>query len=132
MHAIPALSVFAGDEACTRRSSSSSIRPRVTAHADRSTASTVLVAGGGAAKLLAEAGACLASSFVGAGAEAIGSELLRRPKGRVIQACKSADVCLCLSLFCAHATKYCIIVHNSEENRTQRRDILAKVRGTKD
>ena len=42
----------------------------------------VLAVGGGAARLLAEAGSCLASSFAGAEAEAIGSELLRRPRGR--------------------------------------------------
>ena len=45
------------------------------APADRSTASVVLVAGGGTARLLAEAGSCLASSFAGAEAEGIRSEL---------------------------------------------------------
>ena len=89
-------------------------------------------ASGSTARLLTGAGGCTTSLLAGAEAEAIGSELLRRPKGRLIQACKSADVCLCLSLFSAHATKYCKIVHSSEENRTQRQDILAKVRGTKD
>ena len=52
------------------------------APADRSIVSAVLVVGGGTARLLAEAGSCLASSFAGAEAEAIGSELLRRPRGR--------------------------------------------------
>ena len=89
MHAIPAFSFFAGDEACRRRSSSSSSssssRPRIAAPADRSTASAVLAAGGGTARQLAEAGSCLASSFAGAEAEAIGSELLRRPRGRATQ-----------------------------------------------
>ena len=76
IHVIPAFSFFAGDEACTRRSSSSSSsRPRIAAPADRSIASAVLTAGGGTARLLAEAGSCLASSFAGAEAEATGSEL---------------------------------------------------------
>ena len=115
MHVIPAFSIFGGDEACTRPSSrSNSSKPRITAPADRSTASAVLAAGGGTARLLAEAGSCLASSCAGAEAESIGSELLRRPRGRAIQARQSADVGLCLSLFCAHTTKYCKIVQNSE------------------
>ena len=59
----------------------------------------VLAVGGGAARLLAEAGSCLASSFAGAEAEAIGSGLLRRPRGRAAQARQSADVCLSLYLF---------------------------------
>ena len=107
MHVIPAFSFFAGDEACTRRSSSSSSssRPRIAAPADRSTASAVLAAGGGIARLLVEAGSCLDSSFAGAEAEAIGSELLRRPRGRATQARQSADVCLSLSLSRAHTTK---------------------------
>ena len=101
MHVIPASSFLAGEEACTRRSSSSSStsRPRIAALADRSTASAVLAARGGAARLLAEAGSCLASSFAGAEAEAIGSGLLRRPRGRAAQARQSADVCLSLYLF---------------------------------
>ena len=126
---------FCRDEACTRRrrsSSSSSIRPRIAARADRSTASAVLAAGGGTARLLAEAGSCLASSFAGAEAEAIGSELLRRPRGRATQARQSADVCLSLSLFRAHTTKYCKNVRNTEKNRTQWYNVLGKVRGTKD
>ena len=97
MYVIPALSFFAGDEACTHRSSSSSSRPRIAAPADGSTASAVLAAGGGTARLLAEAGCCLASSFAGAEAEAIGSELLRRPRGRATQVRQSTDVCLSLS-----------------------------------
>ena len=56
----------------------------------------MLAARGGTARLIAEAGSCLASSFAGAEAEAIGSELLRRPRGRATQACRSADVCLSL------------------------------------
>ena len=128
---------FCRDEACTRRrrsSSSSSIRPRIAARADRSTASAVLAAGGGTARLLAEAGSCLASSFAGAEAEAIGSELLRRPRGRATQARQSADVCLSLSLFRAHM-HYKILQKTTKcrKNRTQWYDIiLGKVRGTKD
>ena len=102
MHVIPAISFFAGDESCTRRSSSSSSsssRPRIAAPADRSTASAVVAAGGGTARLPAEVGSCLANSFAGAKAEAIGSELLRRPKGRATQPRQSADVCLSLSLY---------------------------------
>ena len=89
-------------------------------------------AGGSTARLLAEAGSCLASSFAGAEAEPVGSELLRRPRGRATQARQSADACLCLSLFRAHTTKYCKIVHNSGKNGTQWYDFLAKVRATKD
>ena len=132
MHVIPAFIFFAGDEACTRRNSSSNRRPGMTAPADRSTASAVLAAGGGTARLLAEAGSCLASSCAGAEAESIGSELLRRPRGRAIQARQSADVGLCLSLFCAHTTKYCKKVQNTEKNGTTWYIILGKVRGTKD
>ena len=69
------------------------------APADRSIASAVIAAGGGTVRLLAEAGNCLASSFAGAEAEAIGSELLRRPRGRATRAGQSADVCLSLYLF---------------------------------
>ena len=90
----------------------------------------MLAAGGGTARLLADAGSCLASLFTGAEAEAIGSELLRRPRGRATQARQSADVCL--SLFVAHNTKYCKKVPNTEKNRTQWYDIIGKVRGTKD
>ena len=61
------------------------------APADRSIVSAVLVVGGGTARLLAEAGSSLASSFAGAEAEAIGSDLLRRPRGRAIKARQSAD-----------------------------------------
>ena len=134
MHVIPAFSVFAGDEACTRRSSSSSSssRPRITAPADRSTASAVLAAGGGTARLFAEAGSCLASSFARAEAQSVGSELLRRPRGSATQARQSADVCLCLFSFSRAHYKYCKIVQNSEEHRTQWYDIFAKVRGIKD
>ena len=105
MHVIPAISFFAGDESCTRRSSSSSSsssRPRIAAPADRSTASAVVAAGGGTARLPAEVGSCLANSFAGAKAEAIGSELLRRLRGRATQARQSADVCSSLSL-CSRA-----------------------------
>ena len=97
MHVTPAFIFYAGEEACTRRSSttsSSSSRPRIAAPADRSTASAVLAAGGGTARLLAEAGSCLASSFARAEAEAIGSELLRRPRGRATRARQSAEVCI--------------------------------------
>ena len=124
MHVIPAFSFFAGDEACTRRSSSSSSsssssRPRIAVPADRSTASAVLAARGVTAGLLAEAGSCLVSiSFAGAEAKAIGSELLRRHRGRATQARQSADVCLSLSLFRAHNTKYCKNVQNTE-NKTE-------------
>ena len=59
---------------------------RITALADRSTASAVLAAGGGTARLLAGAGSYTASSLGVAEAEVIGSELLRRPRGRVTQA----------------------------------------------
>ena len=98
MRVIPAFSFFAGDEACTRRSSSSS-RPRIAAPVDRSTASAVHATGSGTARLLAEDGSCLASLFAGAYAEAIGSEPLRRPRGSATQARQSADVWLPLSLF---------------------------------
>ena len=102
MHVIPAISFFAEEEACTRRSGSSSSGPRIVAPADRSTASAALDAGGGTARLLAEAESCLASSFAGAEAEAIGSELLRGPRGRATQARQSADGCFSLSLSRAH------------------------------
>ena len=119
MHVIPAFSFFAGDEACTRRSSSSSSssRPRIAAPADRSTASAVLAAEGGTARLLAKAGRCLASSFAGPEAEAIGSELLRRPRGRATHARKSADVRLSLHFFRAHTTKYCKITQKIEKKK---------------
>ena len=105
----PCAQLFAGEEACTRRSSSSSSsRPRIAAPADRSTASAVLSAGGGTARLLAEAGSCLDSSFAGAEAEAVGSELFASTRGRATQARQSANVYLSLRLFRAHTTKYCI------------------------
>ena len=129
MHVIPAISFFAEEEACTRRSGSSSSGPRIVAPADRSTASAALDAGGGTARLLAEAESCLASSFAGAEAEAIGSELLRRPRCRATQARQSADVCL--SLFRAHTTKYCK-KYQKWKKTGQWYDILGKVRGTKD
>ena len=66
----------------------------------------MLAAGGGTARLLVEAGGCLASSFPGAEAEAIGSELLRRPRGRAKQARQSAHACLFHYLFRAHTPKY--------------------------
>ena len=91
----------------------------------------MLAAGGGTVRLLAEAGSCFASLFAGVEAEAIGSELLRRPRGRPTQARQSADVCLSLDLFRAHTTKYCKKVQNMK-HRTQWYDILGKVRGTKD
>ena len=114
---------------------SSSSRPRVAAPADRSTASAVLAAGGGTARLLAEAGSCLASSFAGAESEAIGSELLRRPRGRATQALQNADVCAVLFIFFARtlqntAKRYKIPKY--KKNRTQWYDILGKERGTKD
>ena len=58
---------------------------RIAALAERSTASAVLAGGGGTARLLAGAGSYTASSLAGAEAEAIGSELLRRPRGRATQ-----------------------------------------------
>ena len=119
MHVTPAFSFFSGEEACTRRSSSTSSRPPIAAPADRSTATAVLAAGGDTARLLAGAGSCTAGSLAGAKAEAIGSELLRRPRGRATQARQSADVCLSRSPFRAHTTKYCKIVQNTEKNRTQ-------------
>ena len=77
MHVIPAFIDFAGDEACTRRSSSScsSSRLRITAFADRSTASAVLAAEGGTARLFAEAGSCFASPFARAEAKSVGSDI---------------------------------------------------------
>ena len=56
------------------------------------TPSAVLAVGGGKARLLAGAGSCTASSLAGAEAEAIGSELLRRRRGRATQARQRADV----------------------------------------
>ena len=110
MHVTTAFSFLAGEEACTRRSSSTSTgtstsRPRIAAPADRSTASAVLAARGGSVRLLAEAESCSARLFAGAEAEAIGSKLLRRPRGRTTPDRQSADVCLSLYLFRAH-TKY--------------------------
>ena len=122
MHVIPAFSIFGGDEACTRPSSrSNSSKPRITAPADRSTASAVLAAGGGTARLLAEAGSCLASSCAGAEAESIGSELLRRPRGRAIQARRSVDVSVSPYLFRAHTTKYRKKIQKIEHDITVRR-----------
>ena len=123
MHVIPAFSFFYGDDACKLRSSSSnsssSSRPRIATPADRSTASAVLAAGGGTARLLAEAGSCLASSFARKGAEAIGPELLRQPRGRATQARQSADVCLSIYLFRAYTTKYCKKKEKNRKNTTQ-------------
>ena len=92
MHVIPALSFFAGDQACTLRSSSSSSigsggsssgsRRRIAAPADRSTASAELAAGCGTTRIFAEARSCLGSSLAEAEAEVIGSELLRRLRAR--------------------------------------------------
>ena len=67
--------------------------------------SAMLAAGG--ARLHAGAGTCTAGSLAGAETEAIGSELLRRPRGREAQARQSADVCLSIPLFRAHNSKYC-------------------------
>ena len=129
MHVIPAFSFFAGDEACTRRSSSSSSsssssnsssRTRIAAPADRSTASAVLAAGGDTARRLAEAGSCSASSSAGAEAEAIGSDLLRRPRGRATQASQSADVCLSLYLVRAHHK----ILQKITRNREKQNEIV--------
>ena len=72
---------------------------RIAALAERSTASAVLAGGGGTARLLAGAGSYTASSLAGAEAEAIGSELLHRPRGRATQARQSADVRLSLLSF---------------------------------
>ena len=65
----------------------------------------MLAAGGGTARLLAGAGSCTASSLAGAEADAIGSEILRRPRGRATQARQSADVRVSLYLVRAHTTK---------------------------
>ena len=118
-------------EASTRRSSSSSTtsRPRILKDrgpADRSNPSAVLAAGDGTARLLAGAGSCTASSPARAEAEAIGSDLLRRPRGRATQARQSADVCLSLCLFRAHTTKYC------KENAKKRRKQNAMVRHSRE
>ena len=75
------------------------------ASADRSTASAVLAAGVGTARLLAKAGSCLAHWFAQADAEAIGLELLRRPRGRATQARQDPYVCLYLSLFRVYNTR---------------------------
>ena len=98
----------------------------IAAPADRSTASAVFAAGGGTARLLAGAGSCTASSLAGAEADAIGSELLRRPRGRATQARQSADVCLFLSLFRAHTTKI-LQKKTNLKNTAQGYDILGKV-----
>ena len=123
MHVTPAFSFFAGEEAWTRRSSSSrsssSSRPRIAAPADRFNASAVLAAGGGIARLLAEAGSCLASSFAGAEAEAIGqSYYCVDPGGKRHRHVKSPDVCLSLCLFRAHITKYCKKIQKIQKQNT--------------
>ena len=83
------------------------------------------------ARLLAEARSCLvSSSFAGAEAEAIGSDLLRRPRGRATHARHSEDVCLSLSLFRAHNTKYCKNVQNTE-NKTENKMIRHSRKSTR-
>ena len=72
---------------------------RIAAPTDRSTASAVLADGGGTARLLAGAGSCTASLLAGAEEEAIGSELLRRPRYRATHARQSVDVCFLFILF---------------------------------
>jgi hypothetical protein len=104
---------------------------RIAAPADRSTASVVLAAGGGTARLHAGAVGCTARSLAGAEAEAIGAELLGRPRGREISARQSADVCLSHSLKSKMLQKK-YKKQKKTENRTQSYDILGKVRGTKD
>ena len=91
----------------------------------------MLAARGVTARLLAEAGSCLASSFAGAEEEAIGSELLRRPRGRATQARQSADVCLSLSLFRAHTTKYCKKVQNAEKTEHNGTTFWEKYKGSR-
>ena len=99
------------------------------APADRSAASAVLAAGGGTAWLLARAGSCAATPRAGVEAEAIGSELLRRPRGKATQqARQSADVRLSLDLFRAHTTKYRKNKNKNRKTRTKSYDILGKVR----
>ena len=115
MHVIPAFSFSAGDEACARRSSTSSSRARIAAPADRSTASAALAARSGAARPLTEAGSCLARSSAEAEAEAIGSELLRRPRGRAIQARQRGDVSLSLYISGTHYK----ILHKSTNDRAE-------------
>ena len=84
-------------------------------------------AGGSTARLLARAGSCTASPLAGAEAEAIGSELLRRPRGRATQARQSADVCLSLYLARAHRK----ILQKEKEKKEQNKsyDILGKYEG---
>ena len=59
--------------------------------------SAMLAAGG--ARLHAGAGTCTAGSLAGAETEAIGSELLRRPRGRATQARQSAMSAFLFILF---------------------------------
>ena len=68
-------------------------RLRIVAPADRSIASAVVTAEAGTTRLLAEAQSCLGSSFTGAEADAIGSEILRRPRGRATQTHVKARMC---------------------------------------
>ena len=121
MHVTPAFNFFAGEEACTRRSTSSStssnIRPRIVAPADKFTASAVLAAGGGTARLPVEAGSCTASSFAGAEAEAIGSEVLRRPRGIGRHRHVKVRMCAFLFLFFARTLQNLSLIHISEPTR---------------
>ena len=87
---------------------------RIADPTDRSTSSAMLAAGGGTARLLAEAGSCIASPFAGAEAEAIGSELLGRPRGRATQARQSADVYLSLLSFSRAHHK---MLHNKKNEK---------------
>ena len=126
MHATPAFSFFAGEKACTRRSSSSSSsRPRIAAPADRSTASTVLAAGGGTARLLAEARSCTASSLTQA--EAIGAELFCVDPGVGRHSLVKARMCAILfHLFRGHTTKIFLKSTIQQKKRTQLYDISRK------
>ena len=130
MHVTPAFSFSAGEEACTRRSSSSSSRPRIAAPADRSNASAVLAAGGGAARLLAEAGSCLAISFAGAEAEAIGSELLlRRPRGKATQ---TRQECGCVPFSSSFSRAHRKILQKNRKNEKKQNTMVHSRKSTRD
>ena len=81
-------------------------------------------AGGGTAGPLAGAGSCTASPLAGAEAEAIGSEPLRRPRGRATQARQSADGCLALGLFVSRAHQK--IMQKKEKKAEQNRTTFSE------
>ena len=90
----------------------------------------MLAAGGGTARLIAGVGSCTASSLAGAEAEAVGSEILRRPRGRATQVSQSADVCLSFYLV---RVQHKILQKKTPTTREQKsHDIFGKARGTKD